>query len=1312
LAFLSRHLSGPPLATWLERLGAEALARALEAEADDAFLLFAVPHEEGRARWAALGGVSAFLSRDVRAQIQAYLLLQHPPERGLRLPAEEASSVFRQALRLEPRLDGPLEKLHQAAGSLAEELVAHLAETTEVWLTTPSKSGPRSPLGAEVLRLVALRHGTADVVATWSRLPAPKLRPLLDAWAELQLPHGLEQALAVALEDHASPTVAAWARARRPRLATRPPSLALPAARDGRRAVPAALSRAVAKASSEADLEAALRPLLGRPHRGLAAACEGRSPAPSIALSVCLLGCHDEPADVLAVLDGCWDDGAPFLSSATAAWGTVDDLPVIGHAVLWRYERHALAVGRTATDTGLVAFLETASRVRPARLAHDLFWAVARSLGIWRRRSAGRLDDVEEADLDALVAHLPTAHGEPAAAALVTLHQAGRHPERFLALRERVLEVLPDLSDPVRDRLAPYVRLDGLAPRETLPLVQRASASTLERARCSDDVDELLAICREPDPGVVEPAALRLVELGAEARLVALLEAEAPPAAADAVAGAVSFFGDGAALDRARALATDGSRPPVLRFVLALALFVGGDGEALATAIDVLLEPLAPGAPSWLHHRRWDRLREDAGPRLDPAVLLRSPHVHAYRWALKEVLRREGPERQGLLRDFLDRGASRVSSSRLDAARALEAIGDDHAFPLLLASALTEATPLTLRGPAADELVDAVLFGGSEVMEERAAWLLLNAPGDPLAERMDAAIRLYAGARSASARTRLLQRVAPFLRASAALRPLAESFAWGREVARELTGRAISVHITGGESLGFTRIGSSQIFVNPRPLLDGERHGRQLVEGLVLHELGHQQQHHSEAHQEVWKTAVDEGIHSLLNLVLDEHLERNLRAHDRAYGDRLKRLAAYAFQHARRSLPVDVLLDLVGPRAVAVLGRTPLMASRRRGCLRVDNGALLAGLERRGHPFAAFVRALRMGLGNRRGDARVGEGLALFGRRFRKLDAEALLEVARALQRLFGLDAGQLAQIFGGHETLEDGEGDAPIFSDEEVQREVERVTRRPDRVGDGAGRLTIHVGEDEAFDALTQVVPQAPAPEAHRLLVREIAVPARRLRRSLERLGLRAEPVRPRSSGHRLDRARLLGLVTRGEPRILVSRRLVRFTDLYLGVAIDCSSSMTGDSMERARAFGVLLAEATAGLRGVDLGLFGFTHDRVFDAGDADRPRVAGLEASGGNNDAGALDFVARRARRSRRTARMVVMVSDGLPTECTTEALKGLVRRLGRQGVLCAQVAVRPLEEVCFPHYVEIEGGDLADAARRFGRVVEKLVARSLGK
>ena len=553
------------------------------------------------------------------------------------------------------------------------------------------------------------------------------------------------------------------------------------------------------------------------------------------------------------------------------------------------------------------------------------------------------------------------------------------------------------------------------------------------------------------------------------------------------------------------------------------------------------------------------------------------------------------------------------------------------------------------------------------------------------------------------------------------LRRIAEVFAWGVRRGVELTGRMFSVHMTSKEKdLGHTRLDGSRIFVSPLPMLRGEAYGREIVEGLLLHELGHHVYHRGEEPQALWKRAHDEGIGHLLNLIADEHLERNLRAVDREYGDRLKRLDAYAFQHAAQEIPVATLLYSLRGSAFEALVGTALEVAFDDKAVRVRRGAILGELERVGHPLARFARALRMGLGNRHDDPLIAAALALCGKELRRLDMRGLYDLTKQLAELFGGSIA-VAQVFGGPEGLTFGERDEDVFGgldDDILQREVERILDprqgRSKKTPGSRDRLQINVSPDENFDRITHVVRVTGDDAAHRKLAAEVARHATRLRSFLDELGLRWEPQHARLSGHALDRGRLQALVTRNDPRILKARQPVRRSDLFLGVVIDCSSSMTaGQNIDRARRFAILVAEAVRPLQGVESRFFGFTDSAIYDAGSGHECNVTGLVASGGNNDAAGLFHAANVALGSRRRARVLVMISDGLPTQCSVAALRGLVQHLTRRrGIVCAQVAVRPLEEECFPHYVLLDGENVDVAVARFGRMIGDLARRVLAK
>jgi nitric oxide reductase activation protein len=118
-----------------------------------------------------------------------------------------------------------------------------------------------------------------------------------------------------------------------------------------------------------------------------------------------------------------------------------------------------------------------------------------------------------------------------------------------------------------------------------------------------------------------------------------------------------------------------------------------------------------------------------------------------------------------------------------------------------------------------------------------------------------------------------------------------------------------------------------------------------------------------------------------------------------------------------------------------------------------------------------------------------------------------------------------------------------------------------------------------------------------------------------------------------------------------------------------------------------------------------------IYDAGTKADCHVAALEAGGGNNDAGALFHAAEVAMAAPQRAKILIMISDGLPTDCSVAALRNLVTELTRRrGIVCAQVGVIQLEEICFPHYVLIDDDQLDVAVAKFGRMIAELARRSL--
>jgi hypothetical protein len=967
----------------------------------------------------------------------------------------------------------------------------------------------------------------------------------------------------------------------------------------------------------------------------------------------------------------------------------------------------------------------------------SLKWPLARRIGLQAladaiavmgardKERAARLIDAELTN--ALVVALASDAAPWAADALLSTWRFAK--ELLVPVEGRVRSILVDLDSETRDKLAGWIDAIGLPSRApALPKPTEPDEVTLARVRASTDPSELGRFCGDARVAIVHEATLRLLELGeiGRAELARILETADDDAQIGPIAESLALWDEGPALDRTRVAARDGSKAPHVRFEIALSFL-----ERNERAFDrVIVEAMnAHRGRAWFRPEHWTKLTTQLG--FDPSALaiatITSSQPHVYLPAAQQLVNHgEGDAALVALRAFLEEGTFRMGSLRRLVAEHLHARGDFTGFPIVVEQELEASKGESRLLVGADpKLVRAVtlafLAAGNGIAKEASLLHHLAPTGVDFMAKDEAYETILLHCASDPIRQRAALAIRSGLRRLDKLMRVAETFAWGARMGQELLGRLYRVQMTGGQSLGHTFMQERKIWVTPLPILRGDRHGREIVEALILHEYGHHLYHRGKEGMAVWDQAQKEGIHGLLNLVADEHLERNLRALDASFGDRLKRLAAYAFQHTEREVGVRALLGHLAGRAFKVLTSTKLKVARSPDRVIIESGELLFAMEREEMAFSRFMRALRMGLGNRHDDPLVQRGLDLFEGNFRHKTMRELYDIAVKLREIFGWQV-ELVKTIGPHETLEESPRSEDIIwgegiTQDEVDRMVERVLDPkhkdgpPPREG-SPNRPVINIAPKNDFDKITLVERMPFDATAHRDYARKVARPASVMRRYLEELGLRHVPQRARLRGARLDKSRILPLVIRGEPRVLVQRELETKTDLFIGIVIDCSGSMASrDNMEKARQFGMLLSEACSGLAGVDLRVFGFTDKVIYDCGEAKRCAAYSLRATGGNNDAAALFHAANVARASNRRAKLLVMISDGLPTECTVAALRELVQTLGRRyHMVCAQVAVQPLAEVCFPHYVVCNDPTIEQTVTRFGRVVMGLVRKTL--
>lgn len=516
--------------------------------------------------------------------------------------------------------------------------------------------------------------------------------------------------------------------------------------------------------------------------------------------------------------------------------------------------------------------------------------------------------------------------------------------------------------------------------------------------------------------------------------------------------------------------------------------------------------------------------------------------------------------------------------------------------------------------------------------------------------------------------------------AAGLVRRLGQIVNWAQEFGRRHAGRTFAVRFAPPDQLGYTRVGGATIWVNPRPLLAGERQGERIVVALCAHEIGHHLPFYDAAGDgaTVLQSAADEGLGPLLNLVWDIALERRLRRLDRTLRESLDALAAYAFSREPWGIPVKQLVAALGSRFFETASRIRLRPGPMPGTVIVRSGRLLSQLARSGSSFARFLRAARLGLGNRAADPKVAEGLALLTSDLGEARLPGLLRLARGLGEIFRAESDLLGlrlPVWGSLAEAGIAEAEVPV------------------------GCRGINLTAQVTFEPIRRVVaveqlhPDGPAG----------AVPIR-VRRILARLSRAPELVGGRLAGHRIDRRALRTRIPLRDPRLVAAWNASVRRPVGLGVLIDCSGSMEGPPFTWAVEFGRLLAQTAAGLHGMEARFWGFNHDTIYDAGTAGSCGVASLRAEGGNNDAAALLHAARQLPEGQGS--MLVMVSDGSPTACSVPALRALVRRLERDGYACVHVALRrcPDSENCFRRTLWANDQRPVEALGRLGTLIER--------
>jgi hypothetical protein len=261
-------------------------------------------------------------------------------------------------------------------------------------------------------------------------------------------------------------------------------------------------------------------------------------------------------------------------------------------------------------------------------------------------------------------------------------------------------------------------------------------------------------------------------------------------------------------------------------------------------------------------------------------------------------------------------------------------------------------------------------------------------------------------------------------------------------------------------------------------------------------------------------------------------------------------------------------------------------------------------------PLAAFLTCLRCGVHPRHSpDARVAEAVAVVPSNLKDLSHAALLQLAREIAALLGRsdqqrnDMEQLRQrmqafpnALRGLETMLDrmertnrlpdslrSEGPDSPRPRRRHGRRPKATVRGPHPTSSPSGYGGPNLNPDLDFPSLVREETIPYDPLHHADLVNTIRLYIRRLRAYLTQLGKQTVEEFGSRRGTRLNVLQARKVPSTPSPNLLVFAREEMQPDAYIGVVIDRSESMRGERIERAKAFGALVAESAKGLRGIE---------------------------------------------------------------------------------------------------------------------------------
>lgn len=192
--------------------------------------------------------------------------------------------------------------------------------------------------------------------------------------------------------------------------------------------------------------------------------------------------------------------------------------------------------------------------------------------------------------------------------------------------------------------------------------------------------------------------------------------------------------------------------------------------------------------------------------------------------------------------------------------------------------------------------------------------------------------------------------------------------------------------------------------------------------------------------------------------------------------------------------------------------------------------------------------------------------------------------------------------------------------------------------------------------------------------------------------------------------------LALMGESSVFVNDDQIPRASVDIQVALDCSGSMAsatkslgpGEKFVLGKIFAMVIEHAVTNLPGVSAHFWGFNDKTIFDCGVAGEGRISGLTISGGNNDSAMLWHMAQHSARSGKDIKLLLMLSDGQPSECSWLSLKNLVLRFEQEGMVPWNFGLDHISVSAFERYfTDLVGQSMSEAVLTMGQTLAQITA-----